>query len=81
MSEVDRIRWRCRRGLLELDLVLMAFLHEAFERLPPDERANFARLLDAADNDLWDWVSARREPADPAFAGLVKRLREVRIAS
>jgi antitoxin CptB len=81
MAELDRIRWRCRRGLLELDLVLDAFQREHLENLPPDELAAFSRLLDSADNDLWDWVSARGEPADPLLAGLVQRLRSVRHAA
>jgi succinate dehydrogenase flavin-adding protein (antitoxin of CptAB toxin-antitoxin module) len=64
--------------MLELDLVLDAFVHEELEKLPAQELAQFARLLDAADNDLWDWVSARSEPPDPALAGLVQRLRAIR---
>jgi antitoxin CptB len=78
MAEIDRIRWRCRRGLLELDLVLAAFVRDELERLSAAEVALFTRLLDAADNDLWDWVSARGEPVDPGLAGLVRRLRAVR---
>jgi antitoxin CptB len=81
MAELDRIRWRCRRGLLELDLVLTAFLREELDRLTPSELDRFSGLLDAADNDLWDWVSARSEPPDPSHAGLVERLRTVRCAT
>lgn len=81
MAEWDRIRWRCRRGLLELDLVLREFLRVDFERLGPDEKADFARLLDAADNDLWDWVSARSDPDDRGLDDLVKRLRSIRLAA
>ena len=72
------MRWRCRRGMLELDLVLAAFAGEALERLSAEERAAFGRLLDAADNDLWDWVSGRSDPPDPLVAGLVRRLRAIR---
>jgi antitoxin CptB len=78
MAELDRIRWRCRRGLLELDLVLAAFTCEELEGLSGEEQVEFARLLDAPDNDLWDWVCGRAEPADPSLAGLVRRLRAVR---
>jgi antitoxin CptB len=81
MAEIDRIRWRCRRGLLELDLVLEAFVSKALSTMTEKELAEFARLLDASDNDLWDWVSARSEPADPALAELVRRLRSVRHAA
>ena len=81
MAEIDRIRWRCRRGLLELDLVLDSFVRVELARLTPEELAGFARLLEAADNDLWDWVSERGEPPDALAAGLVRRLRAVRYAA
>jgi antitoxin CptB len=81
MSVLDRIRWRCRRGLLELDLVLNAFARAGLEGLTAAERAQFARLLDSDDNDLWDWVSGRSDPPDAELAGLVRRLRAVRIVA
>jgi len=81
MAELDRIRWRCRRGLLELDLVLETFQHAHLENMSPVELAAFSRLLDSADNDLWDWVSGRGEPPDPSLAGLVQSLRSVRHAA
>ena len=78
MAELDRMRWRCRRGMLELDLVLGEFTREALERMSAQELATFEQLLDASDNDLWDWICARSEPADPGLAGLVRRLRAIR---
>lgn len=81
MAELDRIRWRCRRGLLELDLVLETFQQEHLEKMSAEELGAFSRLLDSADNDLWDWVSGRGEPPDPLLAGLVQRLRSVRHAA
>jgi antitoxin CptB len=81
MAELDRIRWRCRRGLLELDLVLDVFMRENLETLAVDERVLFERLLETPDNDLWDWVSARSDPPDACLAGLVRRLRAVRHAA
>jgi antitoxin CptB len=81
MSELERIRWRCRRGLLELDLVLAAFLRDGLTQLSSAELQAFTRLLEAADNDLWDWVSGRGEPADAEIGALVQRLRCVRIVA
>jgi len=78
MGELDRLRWQCRRGLLELDLVLATFLREGAERLTPAERADLMRLLEAPDNDLWAWISGRDDPADAAFQPLIERLRVVR---
>ncbi|MCC7080078.1 MAG: succinate dehydrogenase assembly factor 2 [Burkholderiales bacterium] len=78
MAELDRMRWRCRRGMLELDLVLNEFVREDLDRLSAPEQVLLSRLLDADDNDLWDWVSARSDPPDPELCGLVQRLRAIR---
>ena len=70
-----RIRWRCRRGMLENDLVLARFLDACGDSLSEQDVADLDRLLDMSDNVLWDLVSGRREPDDPALAALVARLR------
>ena len=74
MRELDRIRWRCRRGLLELDLVLIGFLERRFDRLDAAERQAFTELLDQPDNDLLDLVLGRCEPA-PRYRAVVEMLR------
>jgi antitoxin CptB len=76
MAELDRIRWRCRRGLLELDLVLARFLEAAYHRLTPGERDVFKGLLERSDNELWDLVSGRVEPLPGPEARLVRLLRD-----
>ena len=65
----ERLRWKCRRGLLELDLVLERYLrnHPGDPELSP--------LLDLDDNDLWDIVSGRSDRYDARFEGIVARLR------
>jgi antitoxin CptB len=72
MSEADRIRWQCRRGLLELDLVLAKFLDCHLETLSPARLAAFKRLLDYPDNDLWDLVSGKIMPPDAESAHVIK---------
>ena len=72
------MRWRCRRGLLELDLILNEFAREHLHAMSRAELEVLHRLLDAADNDLWDWISGRAEPLDGTLSGLVARLRAVR---
>ena len=74
MAEFDRIRWRCRRGLLELDLVLKNFLERRFDRLAPRERELFEELLEAPDNDLLDMALGRLEP-EPRYRAVVDLLR------
>ena len=76
MSELDRIRWHCRRGLLELDLVLKRFVERDFPQLSPAQCEAFKTLLDYPDNDLWDLVTGRREAAPGATAAVVNLLRD-----
>ena len=75
MAELERIRWRCRRGLLELDIVLGRFLERELDALGPAERDAFKALLELSDNDLWDLVSGRSDPGDGLQGRLVRRLR------
>ena len=74
MAEHDRIRWRCRRGLLELDLVLERFLARRFDGLDVELRRRFDELLDEPDNDLLDLALGRAEPA-PRYRAIVEMLR------
>jgi antitoxin CptB len=66
-----RLYWKCRRGLLELDLVLQRYL----QRYPGD--ASLAPLLDLPDNDLWDIVIGRSDAYDRRYQDTVARLRAV----
>jgi succinate dehydrogenase flavin-adding protein (antitoxin of CptAB toxin-antitoxin module) len=76
MGELDRVRWHCRRGLLELDLVLSRFLERHFADLPPDQRAAFKALLEYSDSALWDLGCGRLHPEPGAAADVVRLLRE-----
>ena len=67
--ERHRLKWKCRRGLLELDLVLARYL----EREPEDPQLD--ELLDLADNDLWDIVARRSENYPSHLKDVVARLR------
>lgn len=77
MAEHDRIRWRCRRGLLELDIVLDRFLQRELDGLSASDLDAFKRLLELSDNDLWDLVTGRMAAAEGPEAGLIERLRSV----
>ena len=65
----DRLKWKCRRGLLELDIVLERYL----QTNPVD--SELSALLDLPDNDLWDIVSGRSEQYETRFKQVVERLR------
>ena len=70
----SRLRWKCRRGLLELDLVLQDFVDK---RLQEDELPALNELLDLQDNELWDIVSGRSDRYDARLEGIVARIRAV----
>jgi antitoxin CptB len=74
--EMRRLRWRCRRGLLENDLVLARFLERYADLLGETQLAALNDLLALPDPDLWDLLSGRREPADPRLKGILGSLRE-----
>ncbi len=57
--DVNRLRWKCRRGMLELDAWLAGFVDEVYPGLDAEQQAAFARLLDEEDPDLYDWLTGR----------------------
>lgn len=68
---LNRLRWRCRRGMLELDLVLARFLEENYPALTARQRRDFERLLDLPDQELWRVV--RGESTDASAAAKLLR--------
>ena len=70
-----RIRWRCRRGMLENDLILTRFLDANGATLTEDEVAMLDKLLALTDNELWDLIVGRAELADASVRPLLEELR------
>lgn len=59
---LERVRWRCRRGLLELDIVLARFVERNYLELNQEARVVFDELLDMPDTELWDVITGKKEP-------------------
>jgi antitoxin CptB len=76
MRETERIRWRCRRGMLELDLVLQRFLERRLHLLDPSELAALDTLLMYPDNDLFELVMGRREPGEGRLQPVLRLVRD-----
>ncbi|MSQ89303.1 MAG: hypothetical protein EXR32_08530 [Betaproteobacteria bacterium] len=68
----NRLKWKCRRGVLELDLVLQGFIEK---HLQEKDVNSLNELLDLQDIDLWAIVSGRSEEFDSKFQGIVARIR------
>ncbi len=73
--ELERLRWRSRRGLLELDLVLTRFWAPPGPELDEGQGRALARLLAMPDNDLLDLVMGRAANADPGLEEMLVRLK------
>ena len=68
------MRWRCRRGMKELDALLAPFAERHLTRLSPTEQAAFAALLDQPDPRLAAWLLGGETPENPEFADLVSQI-------
>lgn len=73
-SLVRRLRWRCRRGIRELDILLTRFLDERFRSLDTASQESFAALLECQDPDLLDWLMERRDDYPASCAAAVHLL-------
>lgn len=73
--ELRRLRWRCRRGMRELDQLMVRYLDRRWVHAPADERGVFLRLLDVEDDKLWRWFLGYDIPPDAELAHMVDRIR------
>ncbi len=71
---LQRVRWRCRRGLLELDIVLGRFVDTHYARLSEKERQIFEEFLDMPDNPLWDMITGRQDAGSDEQAALLEKI-------
>jgi antitoxin CptB len=72
---MGRLRWRSRRGMRELDTVLLGFLDAHAAELEEAEIASFERILELPDPVLYGYLLGRSAPTDTAGAALIERIR------
>ena len=72
---MDRLRWRCRRGLLELDIVLGRFVVRDYAELDEAQRVAFDGLLDMPDTVLWDMIAGRQDASQNDQQALLEKIR------
>lgn len=75
-AEAGRLRWRSRRGMLELELALQPFVRRRLAGLSALDRERFARLLEYDDWDLFEWLHGRGEVPEADLAALLGTIRE-----
>ena len=74
INSTARLRWRCRRGTREMDLLLLRFLERDYPRLDAWEQSLFGSLLDEADPDLYAWITGQAEPANPDYLPIIGKI-------
>lgn len=74
--KLERLRWRCRRGLLELDVVLLNFLEQRYPNLSPPEQNAFDKLLAIPDDTLFAYMQGDQKPIDNELRKLVDKIRQ-----
>ena len=75
MNDLNKLRWRCRRGTLELDLMLTRYLERCFIEADPTEQTAFLQLLTLEDSELMHYLMGEQLPQDVALQGLIYRIR------
>lgn len=74
VARLERARWRSRRGLLELELLLKPFVDGGFESLNESGKADYEHLLECDDMDVHEWILGRVEPPEP-FLSIIREIR------
>jgi antitoxin CptB len=72
---VRKLRWRCRRGMRELDDLLVRWLERGWPSASEADRGAFLQLLDSEDDRLWRWFLGHEVAPDAALDALVRHIR------
>lgn len=75
MSERSRLIWRCRRGIREMDILLLGYLENHYDDTSTEEQNIFEELLEETDLDILSWVMERTSP-DEKYIKLITFIRE-----
>ena len=73
-TELNRLFWHSRRGMLELDVLLVPFAREAFSDLSEADQQCYRKLLECEDQDMFGWFMQREEPEDPDLRRIVRMI-------
>ena len=78
MSEesITRLAWQCRRGMLELDLLLTGFLENGYKQLSSEEKKNFVELLEIADTELIEYLMGRYVHKEAHIQHVIEIIRQ-----
>ena len=73
-SELNRLFWHSRRGMLGLDVLLVPFVREVYPSLDAENQARYRKLLECEDQDMFGWFMQRGEPEDADLRRMVRMI-------
>ncbi|HEP8181182.1 TPA: succinate dehydrogenase assembly factor 2 [Pseudomonas aeruginosa] len=73
-TELKRLYWHSRRGMLELDVLLVSFVQEVYPGLDAEDQTRFRKLLECEDQDMFGWFMQRGEPEDADLRRMVRMI-------
>lgn len=71
-----QLQWACRRGMLELDVLLGNFLNECYQHLAGDKKVQFERLLACTDPEIFAWLMGHEVPQDQGLLAITEMIRK-----
>jgi antitoxin CptB len=73
-GELGKLRWRCRRGMKELDLLLLRYVEEQYDEAPGAHQEAFRALLDAPDPVIYAYCLGGERPTSPLLSTVIQRI-------
>ncbi len=77
MSEISHLRWLCRRGMKELDVVMTGYLEDYYLEADEQDQQAFKALLEMADPDIFSLLVGRNTVSDRAINNLIDKLKSM----
>ena len=77
--QLSKLRWRCRRGFLENDLILTRLLERRGANFSTEEHEQLLSLIALDDNDLWEIIAGRTDAFPAGTDAMVLMLRQTRV--
>lgn len=78
LTDYNRLRWHCHRGMLELDLILIPFFDQYYQTLNTSMQEAFVKLLDHNDQELYYWLVKDEEPAKTSLKEIIHLILKTR---
>ncbi len=73
-EEARRVYWHSRRGMLELDLILVPFVEQQYANLTEEQQHAYRALLACEDTEIYAWMMQRSQPEEESLRPIVQRI-------